>query len=198
VFRSLISKLVGSEIRSTEFKGESLSNEEFLVRYRRRLSSCQSSEAFLRDVVRNAVFDWSYNHTGLSSRRALIVGIVNRSSRNVTIRFQLVRGAQAHLIPGGLASRQLSGIGGEESGVIVASMTDDGAWDPSCTSLFVSWGVLNDTLDACLRSDAFTARFDHVKSFLRSEPGYTAAFFAKEVSSWLSWYCVVVDDVKGV
>ena len=188
-----MNKLVGSEIRSNEFKGESLSNEEFLVRYRRRLSSCQSSDSFLRDVVRNAVFDWSYNHTGLSSRRALLVGIVNRSARHVTIRFQLARGAAAQLLPGGLASRQLG-----EDGVVVAPMTDDGSWDPSCTSLLVAWGVLNDTVDVVLRSDAFTARFDHVKAVLHSEPGFTAAFFAKEVTSWLSWYCVVLDDVKAL
>ena len=191
IAESLLSKLVGSEIRSDEFKGESLSNEEFLVRYRRRLSSCQSSEGFLKDVVRNAVFDWSYNHTGLGSRRALLVGIVNRSHRNVTVRCQLARGGAAQLLPGGLASRQLG-----DDGVVVAATTDDGSWDPSCTSLLVAWGVLNDTVDVVLRSDAFTARFDHVKSVLHSEPGFTASYLGKEITSWLSWYCLVVDDVK--
>ena len=79
VAETLLSKLWGSEVKSSEFKGDSLSNDELLQRYRRRLMNCKTLEDFVKNIVRNSVFDWSYNHTGLFARRALIVGIINRT-----------------------------------------------------------------------------------------------------------------------
>ena len=82
------------------------------------------------------VFDWQFNHTGwLNSRRALVLGVVNRSRQEVTIRCQLDRGQMIRVMPGGLAARQIS-----PEAVKIIPSSDPGAWDVSATCLVLASG----------------------------------------------------------
>jgi len=185
---SFFSRIVGTEVRSKEFRGESLSNEEIVDRYRRKIQKPASLDEFVRDVVRNCAFDWSFNHTGiLNSRRALVIGIVNRSSHDVEIRSTLERGQNYHIMPGGLAARQLG-----KDGIKVPASTGRG-WDTSSTCLILAYGFL-DAVDLKLESSAFVARFVYVDTILQSRPGFSAAFLAKDVSKWLCWYVLMIEN----
>ncbi|KAH9250088.1 hypothetical protein BASA81_012135 [Batrachochytrium salamandrivorans] len=187
---TIITKILGSEVKSKEFQSATLTNDDIVTRYRRRLVETTSLEGFVRDVVRNAVFDWSYNHTGwLNSRKAIVLGVVNKSDHEVTISCSLVVGNCCYVLPGGLASRQLS-----NETVRIVPGAPLGGFDPSSTCLVIAGGFLSENVVLVCKSGAFTARFDHVDHTLKSGPGFSAAFLAKDTSNWLSWYVLVIEN----
>lgn len=187
---TIITKILGSEVKSKEFQSAQLTNDDIVTRYRRRLVETTSLEGFVRDVVRNAVFDWSYNHTGwLNSRKAIVLGVVNKSDHEVSISCSLVVGNCCYVLPGGLASRQLS-----NETVRIVPGAPLGGFDPSSTCLVIAGGFLSENVVLVCKSGAFAARFDHVDHTLKSGPGFSAAFLAKDTSNWLSWYVLVIEN----
>jgi hypothetical protein len=88
---TIFKTLLGEQVSSEEFKSESLSNSSIVSKYRRRIAQCPNQNVYLRDL-RNMVFDWRYNHRGLSARRCVCVGLVNRSRSPITFEPVLLRG----------------------------------------------------------------------------------------------------------
>ena len=186
---TLYTKIMGSEIKSTDYHGESLNNEEIVERYRRKLFATKSLDSFLKDVVKNCVFDWSYNHTGLFNvSRALVIGVVNRSIHEIGIQGSLARGRTFYILPGGLTARQV----GNDAVKIAPGSSH--TWDSSSTCLILAHGFLTDVVELTLNSNAFRAHFTHTEAILHSKPGFSAAFLAKDVSKWLSWYVLMVEN----
>mmetsp|Transcript_377 Transcript_377/g.528 ORF Transcript_377/g.528 Transcript_377/m.528 type:complete len:253 (+) Transcript_377:1-759(+) len=80
--------LTSAKVQSDEFPMTTYPSSEALVQdYKRRLrpdKSCNSIESFVT-LLRNFVYDWRNNHRFLYGRKVCVIGIVNRSSKDIRV-----------------------------------------------------------------------------------------------------------------
>ena len=184
--KQMLNLNTAGSLRKRNYEPKEMSNREIQDEHFRKFGAASSEEQLLEQAF-HCAFDWSENHQGASARTAIIMLIINRSSRPVTIEKVETRDWKAGI-----------GTAAEVSNRELLPNHEGGAeFDPSqCCAVLVQGTKLDVT--CALKTTSFELVANVAKGVderkLLARPGFHCTVEFEENSTWWAVQQVSVMD----